>query len=273
MYYQEIPPGTALAPYIKCLWILEDKTSSKNRPLEKVLPDACPELIIHYGDLFRIKDPTGKIKKQGRSFVFGPLTRHIEIGPTGSTGMIAARFYPGALASFIRVPVKELSDRYVSLSQLFGKKGAELEKAVCAATSTVLRQSLIEAFLVSVVQQEKTTDPLLPQRTLEQIAGREEPVKIAELSKQLNVSSRHLERKFNAQFGMTPKLFLKILRFQNIFKIIQKGKVKSLTDLTYRAGYFDQSHFYRDFKQFAGHSPKEHFKENAKFTRLFTSGA
>lgn len=268
MLYKEITPPIQLLPFVKCFWILENSDQEGNRELQKVLPDACPELIIHYGDRFRIRSD-GKIKQQPYAFLFGPITRHIEIGPSGVTGMIAARFYPGALSAFLSFPVKEITDQYVALHKVFGKESVTLEKALRSYTSYHKQMvSLLEAFLVSKLSQ-NTFMPILKQATLRQITDQQQTVKIEALSQQLHIGRRHLERKFNDQVGMTPRLFLRIVRFQNVFRIIQNKAIKNLTDLTYRAGYFDQSHFNRDFKAFTGMSPKEYFKEDAALTKLF----
>jgi len=268
MFYNEIAPSPQLMPFIKCFWVLEDKAHNGVGELQKVLPDACPELIIHYGDRFRIRSGEN-IRQQPYAFLFGPITRHIEIGPSGSTGMIAARFYPGALSAFLSSPVKQVTDRYVPLRSLFGAEARVLERSLRAYGSFHEQMvGLLEGFLLSKLSPQEFT-PVLKQATLRQIADQQQAVKIEALSKQLNIGRRHLERKFNDQVGMTPRLFLRIVRFQNIFRIIRNKPVKNLTDLTYRAGYFDQSHFNRDFKAFTGMSPKDYFKEDAALTKLF----
>lgn len=270
MLYHEIAPSPDLAPYVRCLWMLEDQESNGSKPLQKVMPDACPELLIHYGDRFRIREK-GKIRLQPHAFLFGPTSRHIEIGPSGSTGMVSLRFYPGALSAFIPFSVKDITNCYIPLNKAFGRGTRALEVAVRGASSVEERFQLLESFLRSRLQAAKSFVPVLKQQTLKHITDQQHPVKIEELSKQLNIGRRHLERKFNEQFGMTPRQFLKIVRFQNIFKIIGSKRVKNLTDLTYRAGYFDQSHFYRDFKEFASMSPKEYFKEDGELTKLFVA--
>lgn len=268
MVYKEIAPSHPLKPFIKCFWVLENSAESGNRKLQRVLPDACPELIIHYGNRFRIRSGR-KIKQQPYAFLFGPITSYIEIGPSGNTGMIAARFYPGALSAFLSFPVKQLTDRYVPLPAVFGAEARVLEKSLRAHSSFHEQMLvLLEGFLLSRLSQQAFT-PVLKQATLRQITDQQQAVKIEALSRQLNMGRRHLERKFNEQVGMTPRLFLRIVRFQNIFRIIGNKRVKSLTDLTYRAGYFDQSHFSRDFKTFTGMSPKDYFKEDAALTKLF----
>lgn len=268
MEYAETAPGKSLASYVKCIWTLQH-AETVPAP-EKVLPDAHPELIIHYGDPFLILDTDGQLVRQPASFVFGPITRHITIGPSGTTGMIAIRFYPGGLAAFLPIPVRTLVNRYISLEALYGEEGKKLELDVREATDNKVRAQLIEDFLVRRLEECKPGKPLLPEAVLAQISDPDTPADVIRLSETLGIGRRSLERRFNAEIGISPKMLIRIIRFQNVFKILNQGKISSLTELTYEAGYFDQSHFHRDFKAFAGTSPKEHFKENALFTKLFT---
>ncbi|MET0394046.1 MAG: helix-turn-helix domain-containing protein [Chitinophagaceae bacterium] len=269
MFYEETKPSPILSPYVKCLWVLENDATAAGT-LEKVLPDACPELIIHYGDKFRIKTPEG-VRVQPRSFVFGPLTRPIGIGPAGQTGMVAARFYPGGAAAFLPVPVKELTNKYVSLRTLFGKAGAALEQKVCMAESIEAKKAMLEQFLANRLVH-PSHHMIIPYELNLLITGKTEAVRIEHLSAELNMGRRHLERRFGNEVGMSPKMLVKIIRFQNIFRILNRKQPRNLTSLTYEAGYYDQSHFNRDFKSFTGMSPKEYFREDAVLNRVFTSG-
>jgi transcriptional regulator GlxA family with amidase domain len=72
------------------------------------------------------------------------------------------------------------------------------------------------------------------------------------------LSRRQFERNFKACSGFSPKLYTRIIRFQAAAK--EYGmQYQSLTDIAYRCGYYDQSHFIHDFKEFSGFHPKEYF--------------
>jgi methylphosphotriester-DNA--protein-cysteine methyltransferase len=66
--------------------------------------------------------------------------------------------------------------------------------------------------------------------------------------------------------GFSPKLFSRIIRFQSALNHYGK-KEKKLTEIAYDAGYYDQSHFIQDFKEFSGHSPKEYFSGKTETTQ------
>jgi AraC-like DNA-binding protein len=71
-------------------------------------------------------------------------------------------------------------------------------------------------------------------------------------------SPRYIHKVFTTQMGLSPKLFSRIIRFQQLIsRLNQKGNVK-LTDVAADLGFFDQSHMLKDFKSFTGITPKKY---------------
>ena len=60
---------------------------------------------------------------------------------------------------------------------------------------------------------------------------------------------------------MTAKLYARIARFHEAFRILESKSVISWTDLTFELGYYDQTHFIKDFKEFARLTPAVIYKE------------
>lgn len=69
---------------------------------------------------------------------------------------------------------------------------------------------------------------------------------------------KQFERTFSKYVGVNPKKFASIIRFQNVLQIKSKNN-KSMTQLAYNNGYYDQSHFIHDFKSLTGLTPKAFF--------------
>src|SRR5258705_12063940 len=123
MNYQVYDPSPELQPFIKCFWTLEDERVDE--PVkQRVVPDGCMEMIFHYGDLYKQYFEVGSSIIQPRSFIFGQITKYIEIAPAGISGMVAARFLPEGLAPFLPIPVSALENKAVSIADIFGEKGA-----------------------------------------------------------------------------------------------------------------------------------------------------
>ncbi len=269
MNYQVYEPVPELQPFVKCIWTLEEeKNSSPVR--QRIVPDGCMEMIFHYGDLYRQYFEDGTSIIQPRSFIFGQITKFIEIAPTGVSGVVAARFLPDGLMPFLNIPVSALENRAVDLADIFGEKGKQLESTVITATNNQQRIELISSFLLSLLADPKTIDTIT-KTCVEVILASQGQLNVIELADKMNTNRRNLERKFTAAIGMSPKQLSRAVRLQATLKMLEQKKFGSLTSLAYENGYYDQAHFIKDFKEFTGISPKLFFTDNMKFAALFAS--
>jgi methylphosphotriester-DNA--protein-cysteine methyltransferase len=82
------------------------------------------------------------------------------------------------------------------------------------------------------------------------------PDNVSEICRMLNYSQKQCGRLFKKHFGLTPKMILSILRFQNALRILAADNVKQ-SDILRIEGYYDQPHFNRDVKQSIGLTPLE----------------
>lgn len=269
MNYQVYPPVEELQEFVKCFWTIEDEPASE--PVkQRVLPDGCMEMIFHYGDLYQQFLEDGSTIIQPRSFVFGQISKYIEIAPTGASGIVAARFHPHGLIPFLAIPVSALENKAVSISGVFGEDGTKLEEEVLAAQDNQQRIQRIGTFLLSRLADPQTIDRVT-QSCVELIFQSQGQVGVEALADKMNIHRRSMERKFITAIGLSPKQLSRVVRLQATLKMLEERKLTSLTSLAYENGYYDQAHFIKDFKEFTGVSPKSFFSENLKLSSLFTS--
>ncbi|HYF30252.1 MAG TPA: helix-turn-helix domain-containing protein [Chitinophagaceae bacterium] len=267
MNYQVYTPVAELQEFVKCFWTLEDQAVPE--PIrQRVLPDGCMEMIFHYGDLYKQYFEDGSFIVQPRSFVFGQITKYLEIAPTGVSGINSARFLPDGLLPFLNRPVSELENKAVSLEDLFNEHGKKLEQEVLQAADNQQRIKIIEAFLLSRLTDPSTIDNITKDCVSVIIQSRGQ-VGVVELAGKLKINRRNMERKFMSVIGMSPKQLSRVVRLQATLKMLEQRQFTSLTSLAYENGYYDQAHFIRDFKEFTGISPKLFFADNLKLSTLF----
>jgi AraC-like DNA-binding protein len=60
---------------------------------------------------------------------------------------------------------------------------------------------------------------------------------------------------FQEYLGASPTEIIKIVRLNRFLNVLHKHKEQKLTRLALEAGYYDQSHLIRDFKNFSNMSP------------------
>ncbi len=266
MNYQTFEPSENLSRFVKCYWTLESP-EEKNPQKQTIVPDGCIEMIFHYRDLYK-QYQEGNSIIQPRCFVIGQLTRPLEIEPIGETGIFSVRLHPDGFLPFSTIPIKELENTSVSLENLFGKEGQEIEQSILKASSTSERIKHIETFLLNRLANTETVDRIV-KSTVETILTVNGQLSINEISKQTNINRRKLERKFSLTIGLSPKQLSKTIRLQATLKMLLNKKFTSLTALAYESEYYDQAHFIKDFKEFTGFTPKEFYGESLKMSSHF----
>ncbi|WP_300665857.1 helix-turn-helix transcriptional regulator [Fluviicola sp.] len=267
MNYQTFEPVDELKAWVKCFWILEFP-SEEVPEKQRIVPDGCMELIFHYGDLYRQYINPGESIIQPKCFVIGQLTELLEIEPTGATGIFAVRFNPEGFYPFSALPLKELENKAVDLSTLFGKRGLEIEKEVLEAKSVSERIKLTERFLLDLLKESTVIDRIV-HSTVETIVTANGRLSIGELSSQIQIHRRQLERKFASTVGLSPKQLSRIVRLQTVIKRLLINDFTNLSALAHEEEYFDQAHFIKDFKEFTGLTPKEFYGDDLKLSALF----
>ena len=69
-------------------------------------------------------------------------------------------------------------------------------------------------------------------------------------------SEKHFLERFREQVGQAPKTMGRIIRFNRALKLLKRPGV-TLADVVFEAGYYDQPHMNRDFRQFSGSPPTD----------------
>ena len=91
---------------------------------------------------------------------------------------------------------------------------------------------------------------------------------MAELIESMPMSRRTFERKFLNEIGVSPKTYAKIRRFGNTCLLMAGKRDVNLMDVLHEGGYYDQSHFIKDFKYFSGRTPKKYVENNTELANF-----
>lgn len=80
---------------------------------------------------------------------------------------------------------------------------------------------------------------------------------VRETARTMAVSPRHLRRLMDQHVGVGPAEYVRLSRFIDSLHRMASPR-RTLTEIALSAGYFDQAHFCRDFRSFAGMTPQEY---------------
>ncbi|HZM01068.1 MAG TPA: DUF6597 domain-containing transcriptional factor, partial [Planctomycetota bacterium] len=130
MRYRELAPPPDLAAVVRCFWILEDPAAAPGRADERILPDGCPEIVVHYGSPMAARRGEGPLERQAGAVVAGQIRGALRLAPGGPMGAVGARLQPWAAARLLRERLDRLTDRIVPLDDLWGRAAGELLEQV-----------------------------------------------------------------------------------------------------------------------------------------------
>lgn len=161
-------------------------------------------------------------------------------------------FQPGALNRYLKIPITELFDEGFSARDVIGREIEELiDQSHHAPTLTELDQIVQSYFLGKLSQ---TKEPSAIDFALQYLLLHYN-TPIDRIAAMACMSVRNFERKCHERLGMPAKMYARIARFYRVYKILDGKSSVSWADLSYEAGYYDQMHFIKDFKEFAKLTP------------------
>ena len=259
-FYKPKPP---LSKFVDILWLYEGQPVHKT---ERILPTGTLELVINLRQnelLFFDAERPENCSRLSGAVVSGAHGRGF--APTAEeTFIIGVHFKPGGAFPFLGLPAGDLADTHVDLETLWGPSAGRLRERLCEARTSAERFQLLQEALLSRlchgVEQHYAVSA-----ALEMFGKNQAGPRVREAAKYLGLSQRRFIQVFKAEVGMTPKLFSRIQRFQQTRTFIQHNPSINWADLAVDLGYFDQSHFIREFLEFSGLSPTDYMNRHRRF--------
>jgi len=268
MTFYSIQPSLLLADYVRYFWVLENELPTGGSYTHRTMASGCPELCFHYKGSFGELFAGDKLETSFRTGIHGQSLGYKRFHTTESFGLFGAFLYPFAVPVLLGIPAEEVNNQMVDIQTLLGKAGQILEEKMMLAASNRDRARILTAFLENRLMMGRDgklatacSSRIIPAiRQVVEAGGR---LSIESLSDQYFLSGRQFSRSFSQYAGFSPKLFSRLLRFEGALG--QYGNQdKSLTEIAYDCGYYDQSHFIHEFKEFSGHHPRHYFSGKAE---------
>ncbi len=172
----------------------------------------------------------------------------------GVGGVFGIKFRPGGFQPFLGRPLADITDTVLPAEKLWGPPAAALAERMAAASGVDRRVALVEEFLgerrpahdpqVQVVQ--RIVAALLHDRTI---------ARVDDVTEMFNINPRTLQRMFQRYVGVSPKWVLRRYRLHEAAAALAREQHRPWAEVAAELGYFDQSHFIRDFTAAIGMTP------------------
>lgn len=231
-------------------WALRDRVAA----IHVVRSHAGERLVLPSAGMVLGFQLSGAIAHGGRPLdplgITGMLRQGRRFDYLDGTTTVLVRFMPGA-GRALGVPACELADRSVALEALLG---ARLRPAATGILEAGTLAGALAA-LTALLRQLPCARDSLVEAALEPLGRAGDAAGVAAVARSLQVSERHLSRRFLACVGIPPKRYAGLRRFERAMAALRAAP--SLVDAALQAGYYDQAHLAREIRAFAGMTPRQ----------------
>lgn len=246
-------PHILLQEFVNCIMVIHAEVS-EGTSLFIYPPTPQCSLFFYINDQIKMKQQgTEDFKLQSRSVFVGQQLTSVALDINKSHKAVRVGFHPGGMHRFLGISMNEMIDGHYDAEDVLGNGIKQVNEKLQEAKSFDEIYFVIENFLLQKLNGLKRSLPFdLAMLELLRLNGN---VPIEHLASLACLSIRQFERVSKERIGLSPKLYARLVRFSKAYRLRETFPQLSWTQIAYECGYFDQMHFIRDFKQFAGMAP------------------
>ncbi len=194
-----------------------------------------------------------RFNRQSSCVVVGPQVTSVNIELSRDHRAVMVGFQPGGLFRFLGIPMTEMFDEGIDGFQILDKEIHFLIEELREMKKPEQINARVQTYLM---QKNQYTLDLLPfDRALMKLQKNGNDYTMDAVAHDACLSLRQFQRKCHERLGMNPKLYARIARFSKAYSMFEGNQQLTWTQISNSCGYFDQMHFIRDFKEFAGVTP------------------
>jgi AraC-like DNA-binding protein len=248
-------PPILLQEFVNCIMVVHARVGKTDPPIICSYPPTPQNSLFFYiNDRIKVqKDRETVFLLQPRSVVVGPQISRVNLDINKDHKAVRVGFHPGGLYRLLGVPMSEMIDDSYDAMDVFGSQMRDVNEQLQEAASFDEINEVITVFLLRQLKRLKKSMPF--DAAMLEILRLSGNVSIEQIASLACLSLRQFERVSKERIGLPPKFFARLVRFSKAYRMRENFSNLSWTSIAHECGYFDQMHFIRDFKEFAGVAP------------------
>ncbi|EAP98108.1 hypothetical protein JNB_14128 [Janibacter sp. HTCC2649] len=264
MKYVGRVPAPPLDRYIDDLYCMDGVPQHRRMDVPP-LPSA--HLIANLGEPVRLFDSLPGVEPTviTDGCFMGVWTRRFRIEFPSPVRVVGVHFKPWGMAPFIDVPSSDLRDLCVPADAVWGSAWSGVHERLAAAASTEELLDVLDGELRSRLAETPSRGLDLVHHTASRLETSWGDVSVSDLTGDAGVSGNHLATQFTSHVGVTPKRVARIYRFARLILNLDATQPVDWAGLAHEAGYFDQAHLSKEFKDFTGYTPTGYLELRRRF--------
>ncbi len=255
MIYKQVPPSKYLGNIVKSFWMIDSQEDNSINK-EKIIPDGYIEMIFHYRDTYKSNINGVWRNRKDKYVIAGQIRNHFYLENNGCTGMFGIKFQPWIFKTLFDIDMNPITDDNILIPPKLLDDIAPLNCFLDQNLSFTTKVNGAEIWLTELVKKKKSivTKGELATKLILETNG---SLSLNKIRDKIQISERALERYFKEYIGLSPKFYCRIIRFSHIFKLVSNEN-PNWSEIAQQAGFYDQAHFIKDFKEFTGEEPSKH---------------
>ncbi|MBL7841538.1 MAG: AraC family transcriptional regulator [Cyclobacteriaceae bacterium] len=271
MVLQEYKPSVTLSEYIRTIRLVQYHIRQDAALPAKAYPPRPEHCLSFYARDRETVSYKNSGTKTGNlaTVLFGQQTEVSNRYVGNNFLLIQVVFKPGALYRLTGVPSHYLTNQYIDAETILSKEINSVNDRIndCATYPQMI--TVVEKFLLSEIRRNSRSTHALDTVTSNLFTINLIPT-VDSLAKTACLSTRNAERHFRERMGVSPKYFLKVMRFENAFRMKNKYPDLDWLSISIHCGYYDYQHLARDYRDLTGLSPNQfHEIDSTAPERLF----
>ena len=268
MRYKKFFPCSILSPFVECYFIWDSEGSVETTMVIESPPNGFCSIVFNYADPYYLQNKKYERLAVPMQFISGQSIYSYKLFLEGEIGVAGIVFKPAALATIFHLPIYEYTEERIDLYKVFKKSIVDKYANEIKISSEEQKVHLLEEFLMQQYRIQKPEPDYIDQAA-NFIVEHNGLLQVSDLLKDSCMSRRSFERKFFHKVGLSPKYYARVRRIGHLLSFVAGKRTADWPKIFSECEFYDQAHFIKDFREFAGVSPKSFFADNMKLSALF----
>jgi AraC-like DNA-binding protein len=223
---------------------------------QRILPNGCAHLVVSLSRNYLTDcSDDGVERRTAPGLMAGQRSVYEMVSSADLVDLAGAHFVPGAVASWLGDRADLISNRSLSLDEVWPGYTDRLRSRMWEGRSAEDRLQILEQCLAELLKAAGSRRELRPHPAvafaLEQL-GRAPRMSIAEMARRSGWSERRFSQIFREQIGFPPKVWLRLQRLQRVVAKVEAATEVPWADIAVECGFYDQAHLANEFRSFSG---------------------
>ena len=274
-FFRSYLPSDVQKEIIRELQILHikwDESESLPPPFITCLANTEQNLYFYPRDrVIVFESPEAEGQTAYSSNITGPKNKPVALKFGSDYLMIKVAFLPTGLYRLLRIPMQTTLNQGLNAADFFSNSLDDLFADLTRLTGYDDMIASISYFLDERIKEGVAREEPIDQVAIQML----DPFarhSLLEWASMACLSLRQFERNFMTRVGLSPKMYLRIVRFENAMRIKNSSPEKSWSEIAFECDYNDSSHLLREFRQFAEFPPGTLLKKQSSGYGDFPTG-